>query len=461
MATEHLTQDSIRSTPLSRMAELAGTGAKVGLNYLKYYGQRAVSPESASKALRDDLDDVNARAVYESFSKLKGGPLKLAQMLSIDENLLPPAYAAQFAQAQYSAPPLSWPLVRRTLEREFNQPVESLYDRFTPEAAHGASIGQVHVAYRDGQKLAVKVQYPGVAESMRSDLRVVKPIALQMLGLREVDIAHYFTEVETRLLEETNYVRELQQSREIASACSKLPNLRFPSFFPDRCSNRVLTMDWIDGLTLDRYAASDASQSERNRIGQILWDFYMHQIHGLKRFHADPHPGNFLVNADGQLCVLDFGCTRSITPEFYALQFAFLNPVLLDSADELEAALRAMDVILPTDGPAQRQKVTHLARESIELLTRPFRAGRFDFADPSFLRAMYEMGETNRQDRELLSLRGARGRAESVYINRAFFGLFSLLHRLRAEVETCGELSMQRHSSNQGPAQSFLKKGLG
>ena len=142
MAAEHLTQDSIRSTPLSRMVELAGTGARVGLNYLKYYGQRAVSPESASQALRDDLDDVNARAVYESFSKLKGGPLKLAQMLSIDENLLPPAYAAQFAQAQYSAPPLSWPLVRRTLEREFNQPVESLYDQFTPEAAHGASIGQ-------------------------------------------------------------------------------------------------------------------------------------------------------------------------------------------------------------------------------------------------------------------------------------------------------------------------------
>jgi predicted unusual protein kinase regulating ubiquinone biosynthesis (AarF/ABC1/UbiB family) len=162
----------------------------------------------------------------------------------------------------------------------------------------------------------------------------------------------------------------------------------------------------------------------------------MHQIHGLKRFHADPHPGNFLVSADGQLCVLDFGCTRSITPEFYALQYAFLNPTLLESADELEAALRAMDVILPTDGPAQRQKVTSLARESIELLTRPFRAGRFDFADQTFLSAIYEMGETNRQDRELLSLRGARGRAESVYINRAFFGLFSLLHRLRSVVTT-------------------------
>ena len=436
MAAKNTTQDRIRSTPLSRMAELAGTGARVGFNYLKFYGQRAVSPESAEKSLRADLDEINARAVYTSFSKLKGGPLKLAQMMSIDETLLPPAYAAQFSQAQYSAPPLSWPLVRRTLEREFNQPVEALFDSFTPEAAHGASIGQVHVAYRGGKKLAVKVQYPGVAESMRSDLRVIKPVALQILGLREEDIAHYFSEVETRLLEETDYVAELQRSEEIAAACACLPGLCFPGFYTDRCSRRILTMDWIDGLTLDLYAQSSASQNERNRIGQTLWDFYMHQIHVLKLFHADPHPGNFLVNKEGQLCVLDFGCTRSITPEFHALQFAFLNPALLESPHALDQALRAMDVLLPTDGPKECQKVTHLAQESIELLTRPFRAGKFNFADPAFLRAMYEMGDTNRQDRDLLSLRGARGRAESVYINRAFFGLFSLLHRLGAEIET-------------------------
>ena len=436
MAEEHPLQDSIRSTPLSRMAELAGTGARVGINYLKYYGQRAVSPDTASASLRADLDERNARAVYASFSKLKGGPLKLAQMLSIDENLLPPAYAAQFAQAQYSAPPLSWPLVRRTLEREFNQPVEALFDSFTPEAAHGASIGQVHIASRAGRKLAVKVQYPGVADSMRSDLRVIKPVALQILGLREQDIAHYFTEVETRLLEETDYVTELRRSQEIAVACSYLPGLRFPTFYPDRCSPRVLTMDWIDGLPLDRYADSAASQFDRNRIGQILWDFYMHQIHVLNLFHADPHPGNFLVNSDGELCVLDFGCTRAITPEFHTLQFAFLNPALLESPSALEEALRAMDVILPTDGPAQRQKVTALARESIELLSRPFRSDHFDFADPTFFRAMYEMGDANRQDRDLLSLRGARGRAESVYLNRAFFGLFSLLHRLGAQIHT-------------------------
>lgn len=437
MSAEPAIQEGIRHTPLGRIAELAGTGARMGMNYLKYYGQRAVSPESAASALRADLDEVNARTVYASFSKLKGGPLKLAQMMSIDENLLPPAYAAQFSQAQYSAPPLSWPLVRRTLEREFQQPVEALYDHFTPEAAHGASIGQVHVAWRAGMKLAVKVQYPGVAESMRSDLRVIKPVALQVLGLREEDIAHYFAEVETRLLEETDYVTELRRSQEIAAACAAaVPGLRFPRFYPDRCSSRVLTMEWIDGLTLDRYADSPASQRERNRLGQVLWDFFQHQIHGLKLFHADPHPGNFLVDAEGRLGVLDFGCTRAISAEFHALQFAFLDPALLESPTALDEALRGMQVLLPGDGPQQMEKVRQLARQSIELLTRPFRAGRFDFSDPEFFLSLYKMGDVNRQDRDLLALRGARGRAESVYLNRAYFGLFSLLHRLRAEVVT-------------------------
>lgn len=435
MALPSSSQDRIRSTPLTRMAELAGTGARVGLNYLKYYGQRAVSPDTAATGLRQDLDTVNAKAVYDTFSRLKGGPLKLAQMLSMDENLLPSAYAKQFAQAQYSAPPLSWPLVRRTLEKEFGQSVETLFDSFTPEAAHGASIGQVHLATRAGQKLAVKVQYPGVADSMRSDLRVVKPVALQILGLREEDIAHYFEEVETRLLEETDYHLELSRSQELAAACASLAHVRFPTYYPERCSRRVLTMDWIDGLTLDRFADGPASQAERDQIGQALWDFYAHQIHTLHLFHADPHPGNFLVS-NGELWVLDFGCTRAITPEFHAKQFAFLNPELLEDDVKFEAALRSMEVLLPSDGPVEQRKVMDLARESIELLSRPFRTGRFDFSEPSFMRAMYEMGDANRQDQTLLSLRGARGRAESVYLNRAYFGLFSLLHRLRAVVDT-------------------------
>ena len=430
-------QESIRSTPLSRMAALAGAGASVGMNYLKYYGRRAVSADTpaSATAAREALDEANASRIYETFSQLKGGPLKLAQMLSMDDQLLPAAYATQFSQAQYSAPPLSWPLVRRTIEREFHQPVEALFDQFTPNAAHGASIGQVHRAVLHGRDVAVKVQYPGVAASLTSDLRVVKPVALQMLGVRESDVAHYFKEIEARLIEETDYILELRRSRELAASCAGLKNVQFPAFHPDRCSARVLTMDWIDGQLLDRFADGPASQAERNQIGQALWDFYNYQVHTLLLFHADPHPGNFIV-CDDQLWVLDFGCTRAITGEFHDRQFALLDPAVLHDESTFHAALRALEIILPEDTPAAIAKITALIHQSIGLLAKPLRSTTFDFADPAFMKAIYDLGETNRKDKTLRRLRGARGPAESIYLNRAYFGLYSLLHRLRAEVRT-------------------------
>ena len=430
-------QESIRSTPLSRMAALAGAGASVGMNYLKYYGKRAVSsgtPASATAA-REALDEANASRIYETFSQLKGGPLKLAQMLSMDDQLLPAAYAAQFSQAQYSAPPLSWPLVRRTIEREFRQPVESLFDQFTPNAAHGASIGQVHRAVLHGRDVAVKVQYPGVAESLTSDLRVVKPIALQMLGVRESDVAHYFKEVEARLLEETDYAMELRRSGDLATACAGLENVRFPAFHSNRCSDRVLTMDWIDGQLLDRFADGPATQTERNQIGQALWDFYDYQVHTLLLFHADPHPGNFIVR-ENQLWVLDFGCTRAITRKFHDRNFALLDPAVLHNEAAFQTALQDLDILLPQDAAADTAKITALVHQSIDLLAKPLRSSTFDFADPAFMKAIYDLGETNRKDKTLRHLRGARGPAESIYLNRAYFGLYSLLHRLRAEVRT-------------------------
>jgi len=422
-------QDSIRTTSATRMAALAGAGAKVGLNYLKHYGRRAVGGEDTTRALHEE----NAAAVYQTFSELKGGPLKLAQMLSVDQHLLPPAYARQFALAQYSAPPLSYPLVVRTFRREFGLEPREMFDQFTTEAAHGASIGQVHRAEKEGHTYAVKVQYPGVADSLRSDLRVVKPIALQILGLRESDVADYFREVETRLIEETDYALELERSIQLSQACSHLSAVRFPRYYPELSTKRILTMDWIEGIPLDRFADSDAGQQARDTIGQALWDFYHYQVHGLHLFHADPHPGNYLIR-DGELWVLDFGCTKAIDEDFYRKQFRFLDPAVLADHNLLEKAMTDLNVLLPTDSPSDRAKVVELCTRWLELLAKPFRSGTFDFGDPDFLRAIYEMGEESRQNNLMRTMRGRRGSADSIYVNRAFFGLYSLLGRLRARV---------------------------
>lgn len=428
-------QETIRSGAVSRMAALGGAGARVGVNYLKHYGRAMVGTkdEARRRRLREELDERNAEAVFETFSKLKGGPLKLAQMLSIDKNLLPAAYARQFAQAQSSVPPLSYPLVAQTFRREFGKAPEELFDHFEKKASHGASIGQVHRARRKGRDFAVKVQYPGVARSLKSDLAVVKPIALRLLGLREADVDSYFREVETRLLEETDYRHELARSVELTQASTHLEGVRFPAYHPELSTGRILTSDWIDGMPLDRFADCGADQRKRDRIGQALWDFYSHQVHGLMLFHADPHPGNFLVK-EGELWVLDFGCTKKISEEFYRRQFRFLDPRLEHDPALLQEAMRDLDVILPGDGPGEIATITALCMTWLELLARPFREGIFDFGDPGFLNAIYEMGEENRRADHLRTMRGQRGSPDTIYVNRAFFGLYSLLGRLRARV---------------------------
>src|SRR5690606_5459271 len=138
------------------------------------------------------------------------------QMLSMDKAVLPKAYSEKFTLAQYQAPPLSAPLVVNTFVKSIGKKPQELFDSFEPHAKNAASIGQVHEAWKEGKKLAVKIQYPGVAESIQSDLKMVKPIALRMFNLSEKELKKYINEVEGKLLEETDYELELKRSVEIS-----------------------------------------------------------------------------------------------------------------------------------------------------------------------------------------------------------------------------------------------------
>lgn len=425
-------QDSIRTSPTARVATLAGAGAKVGINYLKHYGKKAVT----GKTDRQKLDSDNAREIYGTFSRLKGGPLKVAQMLSINQNMLPEAYSKEFSKAQYSAPPLSYPLVVRTFRREFNKEPTEIFDEFGQNAVSGASIGQVHRARLGKKNFAVKIQYPGVAESLKSDLAVVKPLALRMLRLKEEDVSEYFQEIETRLIEETNYQRELEKSIELSRLTVGIENIGFPRYYPEYSSKKILTMDWIDGITLDQFADGNAPQKIRDKVGQALWDFYQFQVHTLKEFHADPHPGNFLVKGE-KLWVLDFGCTKKLNDDFYQKHFIFLNPRLLDEPLLLQEAMEAMNILLPGDSVEDRERLTQVCERSIRMLAKPFHQGQFDFGDPAYLRDIYQMAEENEKNgMGLRSVKGKRGSAHSLYINRTYFGLYSLLARMRSKVKT-------------------------
>ena len=228
-------------------------------------------------------------------------------MLSMEKSILPAAYVEKFSLAQFSVPPLSPPLVSKTFKKYFGKNPNEIFDQFNLTSVNAASIGQVHKAEKDGKTLAVKIQYPGVAESVASDLALVKPIAIKMFNIRGKDSDKYFKEVEDKLTEETNYILEIEQSKEIGEKCKHIPNLKFPEYYSEYSSDRIITMDWMKGEHLSEFTAHNTIQEASNTFGQALWDFYMHQIHNLRKVHADPHPGNFLVSQNTELIALDFG----------------------------------------------------------------------------------------------------------------------------------------------------------
>ncbi len=425
-------QDKIATSRAGRTAKFIGTGAKIGGNYIKHYAKKAFNPDLN----KDELHADNAEDIYGTLSQLKGSALKVAQMLSMDQGILPKQYADKFTMAQYSAPPLSGPLVIQTFQKSIGSAPQKIFDRFEMNAKNAASIGQVHEAELDGKKLAIKIQYPGVADSIQSDLKMVKPIALRMFNLSEEDLKKYIAEVEEKLLEETDYELELKRSQEMADQCGHLEGLTFPQYYPELSSSRIITMDWLPGAHLNEFLAASPSQELRNTIGQRLWEFYDYQIHTLKAVHADPHPGNFLLQEDGTVGIIDFGCIKVIPEDFYHDYFALIMPEIHDNEERLERLMERIEMLYADDSPKKRKAFKDAFMKMTDLLARPFKSESFDFGDTDYINSIYALGEEIGQIDEIKDTRDGRGSRHMLYINRTYFGLYSMLNTLGANIRT-------------------------
>ncbi|MCH4823494.1 AarF/UbiB family protein [Gramella lutea] len=425
------TIDKIPTGKIGRTGKLVSTGVKIGGNYLKYYGKKAFNPEFS----RDELDEDNASDIYDGLKSLKGSALKVAQMLSMEKNLLPGAYVEKFSLAQFSVPPLSAPLVRKTFKKYHGEYPEELYDTFATQSVNAASIGQVHQATKEGKKLAVKIQYPGVAESISSDLAMVKPFALKMFNLSAKDSEKYFAEVEGKLLEETDYILEVKQSKEISEACAHIPNLKFPKYYENLSSERIITMDWMDGIHLSEFARQNEDEELANKIGQALWDFYMYQIHGLKQVHADPHPGNFLVDNENNLIAIDFGCIKQIPDDFYEPYFSLTDREKLNDKEFFYDRLYELEILNENDTDKEKEFFSEMFHEMFTMFSTPFQSERFDYTDEKFWKHLNDLSERYSKDPELRRMNGNRGSRHFLYMSRTFFGLYNLLHDLKAKVD--------------------------
>ncbi len=333
--------------PTGRIKRTAEVGSVVGAEGARYARTRARnlarSPDEAAEALeRRHLEA--AERMVQTLGRMKGAAMKIGQLASfIDTEFLPPEYRElyqeQLAELRTQAPPMPWKKVRKVLDSEWAEPVEELFESFEEEAAAAASIGQVHRAVLpDGRRVAVKIQYPGVARAIAADMQNAGMIMRMAKALAPgLDAKAAAEELKERVLEELDYELEAQNQRSFARGYRGHPFIHVPDVVTRLSTTRVLVTEWVDGVGFEEVRAG--SQAERDRFGEIVFRFCFGSIYHLQHFNADAHPGNYLLMPDGRVAFLDFGMTKHLDREQIELEVSALQAVFDDDPERLRLAL--------------------------------------------------------------------------------------------------------------------------
>jgi predicted unusual protein kinase regulating ubiquinone biosynthesis (AarF/ABC1/UbiB family) len=335
------------SIPKGRIRRTAEVGSVVGTEGARYAGTRARNIARSKEGAADALERRHIEAaekMVQTLGRMKGAALKIGQLASfIDTEFLPPEYRElyqdELSKLQTSAPPMPWKKVRGVLDEEWEEPVEELFEDFDHEATAAASIGQVHRAVLpDGRKVAVKVQYPGVAAAVAADMQNAGMIMRLAKALAPgLDAKAAAAELKERVLEELDYELEAQNQRAFARGYRGHPFVHVPDVVTRLSTERVLVSEWVEGVHFDQVRA--LPQDERDRFAEIVFRFCFGSIYHLQHFNADAHPGNYLLMDDGKVAFIDFGMTKHLDKDQIELEIAALAAVFEQDPEALRVAL--------------------------------------------------------------------------------------------------------------------------
>lgn len=301
-----------------RIRRTAAVGAAVG--------------SAGFKGVRGD-HQAAAERMARTLGQLKGAAAKIAQLASfIDTDFIPDeyrgVYQAELGKLRAEAPAMPWKDVRGVLEEEWDDPIDELLESIEHEAAAAASIGQVHRAVlADGRRVAVKIQYPGMAKALAADMQNAGLILRMAKALAPgLDAKAVAAELRERVLEELDYEIEAANQRTFARAYRGHPFIVVPDVITALSTERVLVTEWVDGIGFDE--VRQLPQERKDRFGEIVFRFCFGSIYHLQHFNADAHPGNYLLMADGRVAFLDFGMTKRLETEQIELEIAAIEAAI-------------------------------------------------------------------------------------------------------------------------------------
>jgi predicted unusual protein kinase regulating ubiquinone biosynthesis (AarF/ABC1/UbiB family) len=322
--------------PTGRIGRLARVGYAAAGQAVRQAGTRTAnvtrSEEEAAAALERRQIEA-AEQIVTVLGGMKGAAMKLGQVLSfVDVGIVPPEHRERFqaklASLRDAAPTVSFEQMRKVIEQDLEEPISSAFADFDPEPIAAASIGQVYRAsLPDGRTVAVKVQYPGIADAVRADMRNLGVLLrLARTITPELDTKAVGEEVRERIYEELDYELEASNQRTMARLYEGHPFVLIPPVVTSLCRERVIVTEFVAGEGFEQVRKRPVA--ERDRIGEILFRFYFGSMYRFRRFSGDPHPGNMLALDDGRVAFLDFGLFKSIDRDVAALELACQRAVI-------------------------------------------------------------------------------------------------------------------------------------
>jgi len=347
-----------------RLVRLTGRRSRTWAT-AKLKGRSATVEER--RRLDEQFKIQTAEDVAAELGHMKGAAMKLGQALSYQLEGLPPAAQRSLESLQADVEPMAPSLAEQVVEDELGRHPRSLFLDWSPTPIAAASIGQVHRAVlRNGQEVAVKVQYPGVAEAIESDLSNAKWLhrLISVVALRGLNIDELVAELRDRLGEELDYRLEADRQQRFADRYRNHPFIAVPDVVAELSSGRVLTSTWAEGASWSDFVAG-STNGERQHVAEAVYRFAQRGIYRVHEFHADPHPGNYRIAADGTLIVLDYGLVKRFTETEMANLWPIIDPLL--ASDRTATIARVIEAgFLPTDHHFELDDLWHY-------LTAPYR----------------------------------------------------------------------------------------
>lgn len=378
--------------------------------------------QASRREASEQTDREIAELLFETCTKLRGVSLKIAQVLATESELIPPAYRRELARACDRVPPINRALAHKIVVTELGAPNE-LFAQFDLEPFAAASLGQVHAATsRSGQALAVKIQYPGVARGVSSDLAMLRALLRPTRFGRQFSAC--FDEVAARFEEELDYEREAANTAWFRENL-RLAGVVVPEVHPELSTRRVLTTTRLQGKSIETWLATSPSQAERNRFGQLLVDLFHRCTFDLGVIHADPNFGNYLFRDDGSLGMLDFGCVKHIEPQFARAMHRVLSGERVEPA-VMHAFHQSFGVTYRRDLP--RRRLYDYLDRWVQWIRMPYQSECFE---PSAMELFFALGSQLGKE---LDEYVERHDGAFIYFGRAQHGLYRFLQRLGATV---------------------------